>query len=100
MRVFRARIPECFLDEDLAWRIRDMVFPANDVADVHLRVVNDDREVVKRVIYRPRYDEILELCRVERDIAAHQVGECNGFPRIAEPHDFRDNGRVFLTRLF
>ena len=42
----RWRRTECFVNEDLFMSVRQVILAADDVRDVHLDVVADDREIV------------------------------------------------------
>src|SRR6266542_342827 len=73
----RRRKPQCLVEQDLPGRVRDVVLAADHMRDLHQRVVDDDSEVVLRPPVGPDDDRIAELLRVERDIAAHDVVECD-----------------------
>nr|WP_263975361.1 hypothetical protein [Leptolyngbya sp. 7M] len=61
MRECRRRDAERFVNEDLFVRVRQMVLAANDVRDLHLDVVADDREVIERMSVRTQQNEVLDL---------------------------------------
>src|SRR3989338_5971833 len=100
VRVDRTREAERFLDEYLPRRIGYVVFPADDMRDACFPIVGDDGEMVERIIYRTRDHEILELCRIEGDIAAHDIVEDDDGSRISQAYDFDRARRIIFCRLF
>src|SRR5262245_17001765 len=53
------------IEEDLPWRIGEMIISPNDVRDIHVNVVHDDTKVVSGAAVRPCDDKIIELLVVE-----------------------------------
>src|SRR5690606_7022919 len=84
VRVDRAHSAYPLLDEYLPRSVRDMVFSPDDMGDAHLMVVDDDSQVVERVVYRSRDHEIAELSRIELDRPADHVIEHYLLIRILE----------------
>ena len=62
---------------DVLGRVRDVVLAADDVADLHLLVVDHDHEVVQRRAIGAHDDEVAEQAVVELDLAADQVVEAH-----------------------
>ena len=53
------RLPaDRLVEQQLPRRVRDVIFAANHMADLHQRIVNDNREVVGRDPVGPDEDEI------------------------------------------
>src|SRR3989344_1547697 len=98
--VDRPRIAERFLNENLARRVGDVVFSPDDVRDAHFAVVNDDREIVERVVYCAGNRKIFELRRVEGNVAAYNVGKGDDFAGVAHTYHAHRFARFLLTLLF
>ena len=103
MRERRRRPAERLVDENLPWRVRDVVFAAHDVRDPHQGVVDDDGVVVGRDAVTAHDDWIADDVGVKRHRAAHQVVERHDpIGRHPQPHRrrlpglhaVRDNGRI------
>ena len=76
MREDRRRRTEGPEQQDVLGRVREMVLAADDVADGHGDVVDDDREVVERRAVGADDDEVAaEDARVDADHAPHDVAE-------------------------
>jgi len=91
----RHLVPQRLVDQDLFGRIVDMVVSPNDVGNPHLGVVDDDREVVRRIPVGPLQDQIIQLLVIKRDIPFDQVvhDRCAHL-RTAEPdHRTRAPGK-------
>ena len=74
--------------EDVLGRVGEVVLTADDVADLHGRVVDDDGEVVQRRAVRPDDDEIAaEVGHVDLDPSAHDVVEGDDALTDAEAQD-------------
>ena len=72
----RHRVAERPEQEDVLGRVREVVLAADDVADLHRRVVDDDREVVERRAVAADDDEVAaEVGDVDLDAAADDVVE-------------------------
>ena len=71
--VDRTRRAERLEDVDLARGVVDVIVAADDVGDVHVHVVDDDREVVGRRAVGALDDEIVELGVVDDDLALDRV---------------------------
>jgi hypothetical protein len=83
------------VDQDLARRVREVVVAADDVADLHLRVVEGGCEVVGRGVGGLHEDEVLEVRVLERDGAPdHVLHHRLPLARRLEAH------RVGLARLY
>ena len=94
MSVARRRRIQRRDDVQLPGGVHHVVVAANDVGDVHVQVIDDDAEVVRRHAVPARNDEIVELAVVERDRAPYQIIEDDGtVVRIPEPNDGIDPGR-------
>ena len=60
--------------QDVLRGVRDVVLAPDDVADLHVRVVDDDREVVQRRAVAPDDQEVAADVRgVDLDLAADEV---------------------------
>ena len=72
----RLRVAERPEDQQLLRGVGDVVLAADDVADLHVRVVDHDREVVERRTVGPDDDEVAaEVGHVDLDAAADDVVE-------------------------
>ena len=70
----RHRMAERLEQQDVLRRVADVVLAADHVADLHRRVVDDDREVVERRPVAADDDEVAaEVGRVDLDPVADQV---------------------------
>ncbi len=63
----RHRVPQRPVKEYLPRRVVQVVVAADDVRDSHLRVVDNDGEVVSRIAVGPLDDEVVEFFVVEMD---------------------------------
>ena len=61
------------VDNDLAWRVREVVVPTNDVGYPHHGIIDHGREVVGGCAVRTDDDEIVELAGVEGHAAVNHV---------------------------
>ena len=69
-------VPERPEQQDVLGRVREVVLAADDVADLHRGVVDDDREVVERRAVGADDDEVAaEVGGVDLDAAADDVVE-------------------------
>src|SRR6266568_7234124 len=73
MGEFGDRPIERTVDLGLAERIAEMLATADHMGDLHVMVVDDDREVVGRGAVRAQDDQIVEFLVVDADLAEHQV---------------------------
>ncbi len=83
-------VAERLIEQDLARGVREMIVAADDVRDAHLRVVDDDTEVVGRGAVGAQNDEIVELGVLEDDGPFDEIVD-DGFAvlRPAETHGVR-----------
>ena len=63
MRERRHRPSERLEQQHVLRRVRDVIVAADDVRDLHVDVVHDDREVVGRLAVRAQDDEVLDVRR-------------------------------------
>ena len=77
---------ERVVDVDLARRVVDVIVAADHLADTHVDVVDDDREVVGREAVRAEQHEVVELLVAPFDAALDLVleSDCSGL-RVLEP---------------
>ena len=76
MREARERVAERPEQQDVLGRVRQVVLAADDVADLHRGVVDDDREVVERRAVGADDDEVAtEVRDIDLDVAADDVVE-------------------------
>src|SRR5215475_14835461 len=73
MRKLRRGMSQSVIEEDLPWRIGEVIIPPNDVRDIHVYVVHDDTEVVSGTAVRPCDDKIIELLVVEDNLTLDRV---------------------------
>ena len=67
VRELGRRLAERAPEQDVLWRIRDVIVAADDVRDLHIEIVGDDRQVIRRQPVRSKDDEVLDLRVVELD---------------------------------
>ena len=68
------RLPsEGAVDQHLAMRVRQVLLGADDVRDLHLMIVDDDGEVVRRQPVGADQDEVAERLLPPRHLAADHV---------------------------
>ena len=90
MGELRLRVAERAEQEDVLRRVREVVLAADDVADLHRRVVDDDREVVeRRAVAADDHEVAAEVGDVELDAAADDVVEGDQALADAEPEGRR-----------
>ena len=68
-------------------RVREVVVPAQDVRDPHVRVVDADGEMVERVPIGPHQDEVVEGVGRELHAAADEVVHDDRLRRHPQPDD-------------
>ena len=73
MRERGHRAAERLVEQHLLRRVRDVVVAADDVRDLHVDVVDDDRQVIGRVAVGAEDDEVLDVLVVEVDRAVHEI---------------------------
>ena len=74
MTEHRHAVAERLEQQDVLGRVADVVLAADDVADAHRRIVDDDREVVERRPVAAHDDEVpAEVGRIDLDPVADQV---------------------------
>src|SRR5664280_736313 len=61
------------IHQNLAWCIVDMVVTANDMSDVHERVVDDDGKIISRISVTAFDDQIVQLIIIETYIAFNEI---------------------------
>jgi hypothetical protein len=71
----RHRRSEGVVQQNMFWRVRDVVVASDDVRDLHVDVVGHDGEVIRRLAIRAKHDEVLDVRVVERDGAVHEIVE-------------------------
>jgi len=64
---------ECAEQEDVLRRVRQMIVATRDVRDLHVDIVDDDREVIRRMVVRAQQHEVVDQIGVEVDVAANEV---------------------------
>ena len=80
--------PHRLEQQDVLGRVRQVVLAADDVADLHVRVVDADREVVERRAVRADDDQVAAERRlVDLDVAADDVVERDDSLPDAEAND-------------
>ena len=78
VREARHVVAERSEQQDVLGRVREVVLAADDVGDLHRRVVDDDREVVqRRAVGADDHEVAAEVADVELDVAAHDVVEAD-----------------------
>ncbi len=82
------------VDLRLPERVVEVIVAADDVADRHVMVVDDDGEVVSRRAVGAQDDEIIELLIGDRDAPLHAILDhrLTGLRRL-QANDRRDPGR-------
>ena len=84
MGELRLRVAERAEEEDVLGRVREVVLAADDVADLHRRVVDDDDEVVeRRAVAADDHEVAAEVGDIELHVAADDVVE--GDEALADP---------------
>jgi hypothetical protein len=74
-------------------RIVQVVVTTNYVTDFHIRIVDNDSEVVGWRTIGSSYDQVIELCIVELDAPSyHILDDDRSFERIPEAHNRIDAG--------
>ncbi len=89
MRVAGRRLAQRLAEHQLARRVGQMLLGADDVTDVHRRVVHRAGEVVGRQPVRAQQHEVTHHALGERDLAAHQVLQHPVAPRDREAQTVR-----------
>jgi hypothetical protein len=59
----------------LARRVREMIFPSEDMSDLHEMIVDDHGKIVSRVAVRLDYDEVTEVFILEAHVAFREIKE-------------------------
>src|SRR3989338_8296431 len=72
----------------LPLRVRNVVLAADDVRHPHVVVVDNHRQVVKRLVDIARDDKVAKLGGVKSYLAAYCIVEGNFFIRVFKPHYF------------
>src|SRR5918994_2044119 len=67
------RVAQCLVDQNLTRRVREVVVAADDVAYLHLRVVEGGGEVVGRGVRGLHQDEVFQIGVLEGDGATDHV---------------------------
>ena len=91
---------ESLIQRHLFRRIGEMVVAADDVGNLHQRIVDDDYVVVNRNPGRAQDDGIAHHLIREFDLAVHDVVKTNGSLRNAQADGARFAGLAASQRLF
>ena len=75
MREHRHFGAECAEQHDVLGRVREVIVAARDVRDVHVDVVDDDGEVIRRIAVGAQEHEVVDQIAFELHIAANEVME-------------------------
>src|SRR5688572_30164538 len=94
MRELRNRGAERLIKQNLFVSIRQMVLTANHMRDAHLNVVENDRQVVKRMAVRSQQNQVFNLGMSAFLLAVNNVREV----RSAFTRDFQANRKWFTCR--
>ena len=86
------------VDDQLARRVGQVFFRADDVGDVHEGIVEDDAVVIDRDAIGFDDDEVADVVGVEGYVAADEVVQFNRF--VLRRLDADDMGTAFLEVLF
>jgi hypothetical protein len=77
VREIRRRKPKRLVEQNLPRRVRQMVFPADHIRHLHQRIVDHDREVVRRKTLGANDDRIADDVGMKPDRPADGVTEDN-----------------------
>ena len=77
MRERRRLGAECTKEQDVLRRVGKMIVAARYMRDLHVDVVNDDREVVRGITIGTKEDEVVDQLSFEADVAADQIVEAD-----------------------
>jgi hypothetical protein len=94
VREFRRPGSERLIEEDLLRRVRDVIVAADHVADRHLHIVDDDREMVGGLAVRSQDHEVLDVGVLEHDRSTHEIAEGRPAGRNFEADGARCPGRL------
>ena len=86
------------VDDQLARRVGQVFFRADDVGDVHEGIVEDDAVVIDRDAIGFDDDEVADVVGIEGHVAADEVVQFNRF--VLRRLDTDDMGTAFLEVLF
>src|SRR3989338_11265818 len=89
MGIVRVREPEHLLDEELLRGIGDVVLAADDVADLHLVVINHRGKIIERRLEVLCQRKIPEQGRIGANIPANSIRENNLTLRFVPKTDNR-----------
>lgn len=78
-----------FVQKYLAVRVRQMAIPADDMRDLHQKIVYHTAEVVGRAAVATQKDGIADLDCVDLDSAEHKIGESDGSGTDSQPEGGR-----------
>ena len=73
-------LPKRLIQQHLLRRVGDVIVAADDVGDLHVDVVGDDRQVIGRLAVGPQNDEVLDLGVVELDRPVDEIVEAPSRP--------------------
>ena len=79
MRERRNRPAERLIQQHVLGRVRDVIVAAHHVRDLHVDVVDDDRQVIGGLAVRPQDHEVFDVRIVECDRAVDEIVE-RGLP--------------------
>ena len=88
-------VAQRLIDPDLLRGVVDVVVPADDVGDPHLGVIDNHREIVRRIAVGPLDDQVVQLFVVEGDVPFDQVVH-DGHPHLGAEeshHRIRRSGQ-------
>ena len=94
MGELRDRGSERLEEEHVLRRVRDVIVAPHDVRDLHIHVVGDDGQVIRRLTVRSQDDEVLDVGVVERNRPMNEVGERGPAVRHLESNRPRRAGGV------
>ena len=88
------RLPaQCLIKEDLPGRIGEMVFPPDDMRDVHQMVIDDTGKIVSGHSIRPDNDKIADSRGIEIHLSMDEIFEKNRPSPHVKPDDGPEPGR-------
>ena len=90
---------ECAIEQNLLWRVRDVIVATHDQRDLHVDVIGNDGHVVDRRLVRAQHHKIFDVLVGKRDALVYEVQPLGRSLRHLEPNDERFAARELL-RLF
>ena len=73
VRELRRRLTERAPEQQVLWGVRYVIVAADDVRDLHLEIVDDNRQMIRGQPVRSKDDEVLDLRVVEFDCASDAI---------------------------